>query len=305
MSKLSVAILTFNEEKNIRDCLESVRWADEIILVDEKSTDRTVEIAKKYTKKIFFVDHGTSSGKTHDTMFHAHKQLALDKCLGDWIFQIDADERLSPELAAEIKKILQSGSEKFAGYQVPRKNHVFGKWLRYTGWYPDYQIKLFRKGQGRYPIQSVHEQIELSGPVGTLTEDLLHEHYQSLEQFVDRMNRYTTNDAGYILSKGESVTWADAIKYPADEFLKRFFYWEGYKDGLHGLVLSLLQSFSRFVVFAKIWEKQKYWEYPGKDLRRDVISEVKKTRANFWHWVAVTENNPLRKIKYKILKKTP
>ncbi len=301
MSKISVAVLTYNEEKNIKECLESVReMADEIVLVDERSTDRTVEIAKKYTSSITLVDHGTTAGRTHDTMFHKHKQLAIEKCRGDWIFQIDADEKVTPELVREIKKTVEAP---FAnGYKVPRKNKIFGKYLEHTGWYPDYQIKLFKKGKGRYPCKSVHEQIEIDGEIGTLKNDLLHDHYKSVEQFIDRMNRYTSNDVEFMIAKGEgSVVWADAIKFPLDEFLKRFFYWEGYKDGLHGLVLSLLKAADREIVFAKLWEKQGFTETADKNFLQAFYFQLKKSAKDFKYWQLYVEQNPVKKLLGKII----
>ncbi len=288
--KLSVAILTFNEEKNIKDCLESVKWADEIILIDEKSSDKTVDIAKKYTQNITLVDH--------EVMFHKNKQKALDKCTGNWIFQIDADERVSPELKEEILSVLKSYK---SGYQVPRCNKIFGEYLSHTGWYPDYQIKLFQKGKGRFPCKSVHEPIEIDGEIGTLKNNLLHEHYTSVEQFIDRMNRYTTDDVNFMISKDEGkVAWPDAVKFPLDEFLKRFFYWEGYKDGLHGLVLSLLMSFNRLVVFAKLWERQGHPELVSGSILEPFYKEIKKSARDFDYWRMSVEQNPVKKIIYKI-----
>lgn len=302
--KISIAILTFNEQDNIKDCLESVKWADEIILVDEKSSDKTVEIAKKYTKNIILVDHGSATGKTHDTMFHKHKQLAIEKCTGDWIFQIDADERVSEELKNEIIQKCHSElcgeaaslliSE--SGFSVPRKSKIFGKYLEHTGWYPDYQVKLFKNGKGRYPCKSVHELIEIDGETGTLKSDLLHEHYKSVEQFIDRMNRYTTNDAEFI---NKPVVWSDAIKYPLDEFLKRFFYWEGYKDGLHGLVLSLLMAANRLIVFSKLWEKQGFRS--DKVTLNDFYEQVKLVAKDFKYWQLAVEKNPVKKALIKFL----
>lgn len=305
MNKISVALLTFNEEDNVSECLESVKWADEIVVVDEKSSDKTVDIVKKYTKKIHFVDHGSTNGQTHDTLFHKHKQLALDKCTGDWILQIDADERLTPELAQEIKNVV-SGSDNYNGYQFPRKNFIFGKWMEHAGWYPDYQIKLFRRGKGKYPTEiSVHEQIKVDGELGTLNGQLLHSHYRSVSQFVNRLNNYTTNDVQVIFSKGEKVVWSDAIKFPADEFFRRFFLWEGYKDGLHGLVLSLLQSFSRFIVFAKMWEKQSFWEYGDKKFVWEVADQAIKVKKDWNHWLMISEKNPFAKTLRKIKNRLP
>jgi glycosyltransferase involved in cell wall biosynthesis len=301
MTKISVAILTYNEEVNIKACLESVSWADEVILVDEKSGDATVKIAKKYTSKIFLVNHGSASGLTHDTMFHKHKQIALEKCTGDWIFQIDADERISPELAKEIKEAVDSPI--YNGFQVPRRNIIFGKWIEHTGWYPDYQVKLFRKGKGRYACKTVHEQIEIDGEIGVLTQDLIHSHYISVSQFIDRMNRYTTNDANFILGKNESVSWTDAVKFPVDEFLKRFFFLEGYRDGLHGLVLSGFQALNRLVVFAKIWEKQGFWKKENPEFREEFLKTVKRSASDWAYWVAQTEKNDFKKLIYKATKK--
>lgn len=295
MNKISVALLTFNEEDNVAECLESVKWADEIILVDEKSSDKTVSIVKKYTKNIFLVDH--------DPMFHKNKQYALEKCTGDWILQIDADEVVTPELKTEILTIINN--EKYIGYQIPRKNRIFGKYMEHTGWYPDYQVKLFKNGKGHYPCKTVHELIEISGEVGTLKNDFLHHHYNSISQFLARLDKYTTNDAQYLLKKGEKINWTDAVKFPADEFFRRFFLWEGYKDGLHGLVLSLLQAFSRLIVFAKIWEKQNFWEYGDKNFLKEVKGETKKVRKDWNHWLMVGEKNLLLKTLRKFKNRLP
>lgn len=294
MNKISVAIATRNEEKNIKDCLESISWADEIVVFDEKSTDKTVAIAKKYTSRVYLVDH--------DPMFHKTKQKAINKCTGDWVFQLDADERVTPELKKEVLLAL-GGHQTLEAFRVPRRSQIFGKRMEHTGWYPDYQIKLFKRGKGHYPCQTVHEDIEISGEVGTLKSDLWHFHYKTVSEYLLRHDDYTTNDALYLLSKGESVVWSDAIRFPIDEFLKRFFFWEGYKDGLHGLVLSLLQAFDRLIVFAKIWEKQKFWQYNDASFRQQVIDYSGKARQDWNHWLAVTEKHPLKKILRKTLNK--
>ncbi|MBI3558877.1 glycosyltransferase family 2 protein [Candidatus Gottesmanbacteria bacterium] len=293
-TKISAAVLTYNEEENIEGCLESVKWADEIVLVDEKSSDKTVEIAKKYTKKVFLVDH--------DPMFHKNKQIALDKCTGNWILQIDADEKVTVELQKEILSIM--GKESFfSGYKVPRKSKIFGKYLEHTGWYPDYQIKFFKNGKAKYLCETVHEQLKVDGEIGTLANNLIHNHYNSVAQFIDRLNRYTTNDAEYLLGKKENILWVDALRFPADEFLKRFFYLEGYKDGLHGLVLSLLQAFSRLIVFAKVWEKQGFREYNSDKFRDEVMEYSKKVRHDWNYWIAATETDFVRKTVYKLKNK--
>ncbi|MDO8515446.1 MAG: glycosyltransferase family 2 protein [bacterium] len=285
--KVSIAITSYNEGKNIERCLKSVKdLADEIVIVDEKSSDDTVEIAKKYTDKIFLVDH--------DPMFHKHKQLALENCSNDWILQIDCDEELSPSLTKEIENL----DFKAGAYKIPRKSLIFGKWLEHTGWYPDYQIKLVRKNKAYYPCKSLHEDMVVDGEIKILKNDLLHYHYTSVEQFIDRMNRYTTDDAEFI---NKPVVWTDAIKYPLDEFLKRFFYWEGYKDGLHGLVLSLLMALNRLVVFAKLWEKQKFYDHNQKNFLTNFYNEVKKSAKDFKYWQIYIEKNPIKKLLAKII----
>lgn len=294
MNKVSIAIATRNEEKNIVDCLESVKWADEIVIFDESSSDRTFELVKKYTKNAFSVKH--------DPMFHRTKQMAIDKCKGDWILQIDADERISQKLREEILETIEKNGD-FYGYKMPRKNEIFGKWMKNTGWYPDYQIKFFKRNHGCYACKSVHEDITIDGEIGVLKNDLIHRHYSSVDEYLTKLIDYTRNDALYLLSKGESVKWSDAIKFPLDEFFKRFFLWEGYKDGLHGLVLSLLQSFSRLVVFARMWEKRGFEKYDGESFKEEVVDLFLAKRKDWYHWFMVIEKDFFKKSILKIRNK--
>jgi glycosyltransferase involved in cell wall biosynthesis len=310
MPKLSVALLTYNEERNIIDCLESVKWANEIVLVDERSCDKTVVLAKKYVTKTILVDHDESEKvghddkvdiRGHDTMFHLHKQKAIDACTGDWIFQIDADERVSPEMKEEILEIINSKENEYSGYQFPRKNFIFGRWIGHAGWYPDYQVKLFRRGKGYLPCRSIHELISIDGKLGTGKSSLMHFHYNSVYDFVDRLNKYTTNDANYLYSKGERVVWQDSLKFPLGEFYKRYFQWEGYKDGIHGLTLSMLQALSRLVVFSKLWEKQHFFE------REVTFGEFEKLvfdlREDYLYWIFTSKisntKTALKRLIYK------
>ena len=172
--------------------------------------------------------------------------------------------------------------------------------MEHTGWYPDYQVKLFQKGKGHYPCQSVHEMITIDGQMGTLTNDLLHEHYSTLDWYLNRRFEYTKNDAENIIARGEKIVWSDAIKFPADEFFKRFFFWQGYKDGLHGLVLSLLMAFDRLIVFARLWEHQKFWQHDSADFRGEVIHKTKKVAHDWHHWLSQTATKPHEKILHKL-----
>lgn len=299
MKKLSVAIATYNEQENIARCLESVKWADEIIVCDEGSSDKTVEIVKKYTSKVLTNTH------TDRPTFHQTKQKAIAKCTGEWILSIDADEEISPQLKEEIQKTISdtSATSQFNGYRFPRKSQIFGHWMAHTGWYPDYQVKLFKNGQGGYEAKSIHEQIAVTGEIGTFASDLWHYHYKSVEQFIGRLNRYTTDDAQFLIAKGQKVVWTDAIKFPADELFKRFFFWQGYLDGLHGLVLSLLQALNRLVVFAKMWESQSFFEHSDPNFVLQVENQVKILAHDYRHYLAMYTKNPAKKLALRLRNK--
>lgn len=286
MPKLSVILATYNEEKNIKDCLESVKWVDEIVIVDGTSIDKTVEIAEKYTDKIFV--------RENPLMFHINKQLAIEKASGDWILYLDADERVTSQLRDEILSVIshQSStiSHQLTGYWLPRRNIIFGKWIKHAGWYPDFQLRLFKRGNAHLPCKSVHEQPVLKGEAGYLKKDLIHYNYQTVSQFVKKLNElYTENDKNVFLSQEKKISPLDAIRFPKNEFLKRYFKEQGYKDGLHGLVLSLLQSFSSLVLFAKIWEERGFEEESDSLFFKKVVLEIKKSFKEFRYWSFKTE----------------
>lgn len=304
MATISVVISAYNEEKNIKDCLESVRQlADEIIFVDNTSQDKTLEIAQKYTSRIFI--------RPNNPMLNINKNFGFGKTSGDWILSLDADERVEPKLVASIKnQVLSIKDNPFSGYKIPRKNMIFGKWIQHTGWYPDYQLRLFRKGMGRFAEKHVHEQLVLDGEVGTLKEHLLHLNYTSVSQFLYKMtNIYVPNEAKNILEGGKKVVWQDAVLWPSQDFFRRFFAGEGWRDGLHGLVLSLLMAFYHLLVFAYVWEKQGFWKVEEKDFYNKVEDEFKKTGQELSHWMGETQikraENPLKKIYFKVRKKIP
>jgi len=299
--KISVILATYNEEKNIKDCLESVKeLADEIVIVDGTSTDKTVEIASHYTKKIFI--------RENPLMFHKNKQYAIEKATGDWILYLDADERVSPSLKKEIKSAIRNPKSEINGFWIPRKNIIFGKWIRYTGWWPDYQLRLFRRGKAFLPCKSLHEQPQLTGKAGYLKNPLVHYNYQTVSQFVQKLNKlYTENDKNIFLSEGKKFNWRDAIHFPSSEFLKRFFLEEGYKDGFHGLVLSIFQAFSSFVTFAKIWETRGFPEVESDDFLSEIEKEAKKISREFKYWLVTAKlsqtNNFFKKFYYRLRRK--
>lgn len=295
MSKLSVVISTYNGEEKLEECLKSVVFADEIVIVNNSSTDKTLEIAKKYTSKIF--------QRPNNPMLNVNKNFGFSKASGDWILSLDDDERVTPELALEIKAILaRTKDQKTNGYKIPRKNIIFGKWMQHSGWYPDYQLRLFKKGKGKFAQKHVHEMLTLEGEEGVLKGDLMHLNYQSVSQFLDKMIRiYTTSEAQYLTRSGYKLKLSDSIKMPTEEFLRRFFLQKGYKDGAHGLVLSLLMSFYHLVVFTKLWEMNKF-----KDLNESTLQLFKEEFGNVKKevdfWVKKENEKSVKNVIRKILK---
>lgn len=298
MVKISVVISAFNEEKNITECMESVKWADEIIVVDNSSLDKTAEIAKKLGASVI--------KKENNLMLNKNKNFGFTKARNEWILNLDADERASVELHEEIKEKL--AESKVDGYWIPRKNIIFGKWIQHSIWWPDMHLRLFKKGKGVFPEKHVHEHIQVKGEVEELSGSIIHENYQSISQFLYKMDKiYTENEVQNYMNNGKKVGYLDAVRYPAQDFLKTFFYQKGYKDGTHGLVLSILQSFYAFIIFAKIWEKQGFNEEDSVNKLSMLYKESKKIAAEFNYWflteIIAEVKNPAKKIYYKILRK--
>ena len=298
--KLSVVISAFNEEKMLPGCLESVKsLADEIIVVDNSSTDDTEKIAKKFTNKVF-------THKNDPLSIDIQKNFGFEKATGDWIFSIDADERVTPELAKEIKDSIGLASE--SGFWVPRKNILFGKWIEHTGWYPDEQLRLFKKGKGKYAAKHVHEDLVVEGEVAHLQNHILHENYQTISQFIERnLLRYAPNEAESLIEKGYAFSYLDSLRMPVREFLSRYFAREGYKDGLHGLVLSLLLAAYHLAIFGYIWEKKKFPQEKEMFSLKHVRHESEKLGEELQYWfdtaVIKNERNPLKKVLLKTKRK--
>ncbi len=290
MKKISVVIISKNEEDVIEDCLKSVEWADEIIFVDDSSTDTTAERAKKYTKQVY----------VHKSVGYVEpvRNFAIKKATGDLILLLDADERVSDSLAQVIKNIANQ-DECSSAYKLPRKNIIFNKWIQHTGWWPDYNIRLFKKGSVEWS-DKIHSVPTVYGDVAELssTEEnaITHYNYTSVSQFIEKMVRYTSVEAKQYTDR---VVTKDFIAKPASEFIGRFFNSQGYKDGVHGLVLSLLQSVSVLLVLVRVWEKQKFKPNEDIDVLSVVQTEGKSLRKEIAYWVA---NEMLKREKGKIKK---
>ncbi|HRZ86773.1 MAG TPA: glycosyltransferase [bacterium] len=247
--QLSVCVITCNEERNIGACLESVRWADEIIVLDSASTDNTVDIARRHTGKVF---QSAWEG------FSANKNKCIDLAANPWILVIDADERVTPELKNEICS-LPAGAD---GYYVARKNFFLGKWIRFCGWYPDYSVRLFRAGVGRFGERSVHEAVRVDGRVEKLAQPLLHYTYTSVPQFVARLNRYAALAAQELYKKRPAgggpaalgVVVMNALTRPLFNFIKMYLLKLGACDGVYGFMISFFYSYYVFMKYALLWE---------------------------------------------------
>ncbi len=245
MERLTVVTLTLNEERNIAACLETVRWADQLIVVDSGSVDRTVELARAFNAEVLTVQW---RGYGHA------RNLALEHATGDWVLWLDADERVPPELAEEIRNIVRGGATPLKGFEVARRAYFLGKWIRHCGWYPARVTRLFRRGSARFSESRVHERLLFDGPLGRLSHDLLHYTDEDLAQYFEKFNRYTTLAAQDMHASGKRAGLADLLIRPPFMFLKMYVARGGFLDGLHGFMLCCLSAGYVFVKYAKLWE---------------------------------------------------
>lgn len=279
MGSISVVINTRNEEKNLPHALASVRYlTDEIIVVDMESADRTREIAKKAGAKVYL--HKPTG------YVEPARNFAIGKATGDWILVLDADEEVPDKLTRVLKKIANN-SESADFYRLPRKNIIFGKWIRYSRWWPDYNIRFFKKGKIVWS-EIIHSVPETHGKGLDLeaVEDnaIVHRNYKSVEQFIDRLNNYTTQHAKLLVKDGYKFSWKDIITKPTAEFISRYFAGEGYKDGLHGLALAKLQAFSELILYLKVWQMEKF-KKEDIDVRQ-MAHEMKAEESQTRYWQA-------------------
>jgi glycosyltransferase involved in cell wall biosynthesis len=281
---ITAVVLTKNEEKNLPQCLDSVSWVDEKIIVDDESTDKTIKIAEKAGAKVF-------KRKLDD--FASQRNFALSKVKTEWVLLIDPDETLPQKLQREMLQAMKLKG--IDGFYFPRKNIIFGQWIKHSGWYPDYQLHFFRTKKGKY-VGKVHEQVEIKGKVGYLKTPLIHNNYQSITQFLEKLTHYTDLAAEKQIKLGYQFSWPDLIQKPLDEFLRRFFAEKGYKDGIHGLALGLLQSFSELVVYLRIWEKEGFTSGPTKN----VFQQLEKASNQLQHWLVKESKSPIKKVLHKL-----
>lgn len=250
--KLTVTVITRDESAHIGAALESVAWADEIVVVDSRSTDDTVAIARKYTTRVEERDWPGYS---------AQKNYAAQIASNDWILSLDADERVTPALADEIRRIL-SDAPTARGYRVPRVTSYLGRWIRSTDWYPDYQLRLYDRRAGTWNGRQVHESVTLQGTPGLLHYELQHYAYRDISDHLATIDRYTTLAAEQWLAEGRRTNGFEMFVHPRLAFLRNYLLRGGITEGAAGLLISKMNSYYVFLKFAKLWELQQAAQNP-------------------------------------------
>jgi glycosyltransferase involved in cell wall biosynthesis len=244
--KLSVTVIARNEAEHIGAALESVAWADEIVVVDSESTDATVAIAKRYTDRVVVRPWpGYAAQKNH----------AASLARSEWILSLDADERVTPELAAEVRALLASPPASQA-YRIPRVTWHMGRWIRSTDWYPDHQTRLYDRTAAHWTGEYVHESLSVAGAVGVLTGELQHFPYQDIADHLDTIGRYTTFAARQMRAEGRRCSLVQLAAHPPLAFLRNYVAHGGFRDGAPGFIISALNAYYVFLKFAKLRELQ-------------------------------------------------
>lgn len=239
--RLSVAIIARNEERNLPACLASVAFADEIVVVDHASSDRTVSIAR---------EHGARVVETTDWPgFGAQKNRALDACTGEWILSLDADERVTPELRGEIERAL--AQPRFEVYEMPRLSTYCGRFMRHGGWHPDRVRRLFRRGAARFSDAAVHESLLTDRPVGRLREPIVHYSFRTMDEVIAKMNRYSSDSAAALAARGEAPGLASAIVHGLAAFLRTYVFKLGFLDGRRGFLLAVSNAEGSYYRYVK------------------------------------------------------
>ncbi len=242
---ISAIVVCFNEEERIRDCLESLRWCDEIVVVDSFSTDRTVEICRAYTDRLI----QRAWAGYRDQKAFAHSQATQD-----WVFLVDADERVTPELQREIEDALARDRDRYAGYAVPRLVYYLGRWWWRGGWYPDYDVRLFRRDRATWGGSEPHEKILVDGPVRRLRHPLHHYSYRNIEDHLQRINRFTSISSRELKQQGGRWRLSAALLHPLGRFVRCYFLKRGFMEGFGGFYVAASAAFYVFLKYAKLWE---------------------------------------------------
>ena len=248
-NKISVVIITGNEENNIKDCLKSATWANEIIVVDSESTDKTVELAKEFTDKVYI--HKWQG-------YSAQKTLAIGYAKNEWVVSLDADERITKALADEILNY-DLENIKFDAFKMRRENYFLGKKINYCGWGNDYQLRLFKKSKTILNNRMVHEGFIVDGKISQLNNSIIHYSYKNLKDGFNKINEYSSLEAEE-KNKSRKITALRIVLYPIIAFIQHYFLRSGFRDGKHGLLISLMHAITKLQVQMKIWEIQNQYK---------------------------------------------
>ena len=293
-SKISVVINTLNEESNIERVIKSVSWADEILICDMYSDDKTVEISKKmgarviYHKRVSYVEPA--------------RNFAVSKSSNEWILVLDPDEEVTESLKVRLLEV-SSKMKQIDYVRIPRKNLIFGRWMKASMWWPDLNIRFFKKGTVEWS-NKIHRPPKTAGEGIDLESDekwaIVHYHYASLTEYIERMIRYTKIQAEELEQEGYHFDWKDLIQKPLGEFLGRFFANRGFEDGLHGFVLSLLQAFSHLLIYLRLWEKE---GFKSIDINLTELKDVRKksgSEIDYWFKYGTLSKNPFKRFFQKV-----
>jgi glycosyltransferase involved in cell wall biosynthesis len=244
---LSAVIITKNEKKNIKRCLESIRWVDEILVVDTGSTDNTIDIARELGARVYRIEW--------QGFGHA-KGYGVDKAGGEWVLSVDADEEITTRLAAEIKNIIGSG-DGLAGYFIPRKTNFLGRWIKHSRWHPDYVLRLFRRNKGRFSTSLVHEKVLIDGATGRLQNSIRHFSYPDTKTYFEKLERYTTLGAQELRKKGKRFSVFALLSKPIASFCSHYIFGVGFLDGLEGFLIAVLSAYGVFVKYVKLYSLER------------------------------------------------
>ncbi len=254
MSKLSIAIIAHNEATGIGQTLASVEWADQIVVVDCDSNDATTEIAREAGAEVY--------REPNRDNLNINKNIAIDYCNGDWILVLDADEIISYDLAGEMRVIVNEG--KHNGYLIARRNNILGRWLKHGGQYPDWQLRLFRNGSGRFPAEHIHERIRIDGSISRLHSPFDHYPYRSLDDLTHKGKFYAEFESKYLFDKGVRVSSAGLIIKaginPTLRFIRRYLFKGGFLDGVPGLTAAYFDAWNQAVRWLWLWDMQREGE---------------------------------------------
>ncbi len=252
---LSVAIIAKDEERNITDCLKSVEWAGEIALLDDQSSDKTVEIARQFTDKIY---------QRKMAIEGSHRNYLYSLCSNEWVLTLDADERVTPELKDEIIATIEQETTNptHSAYSIPIKTYIGNRWARYAGWYPAPKIRLFRKTKFKYDNAEVHPRIFLDGTSGILKGDILHYGFKDFADLFRNINEQTSLQAVEWHREGRKFSLFTLFRTPIDRFIRKYFFKGGRKGGFLGFILSIADSLYQFMSYTKLWELYNKKEKP-------------------------------------------